>query len=125
MQNYVDNIFLAHELVNLAKQQAVSSNDIIPRADLPVLTPNMFPYCQRRFGQDRLNAYVQYTKQAKRVKEDLHVRARQLNIKYRIAAGMLASASLGYGESSELNNIIYAELVKRNHLNFTLVHIQK
>lgn len=125
MKNLSENIFLGHTLLQHIKQQAISSNDLIPRADLPVIAPDMIQECISRFGKQKITQYLDYTKKAKIVRSTIMEKADALlHVKYRLAAGMLAIARMGYGEASELVNVAYVELIKRQLWNFTVVQIQ-
>ena len=124
MNSHIENIFLGHELLQLIKQQTICSNDIILKAEMPVLSQDLMADAIQRFGQKKIAQYLCYTKKLTSVRSAFRTKTTGLDIKFNLAAGMLATARLGYGETSELVNVAYVELIKRNLKNFTIIHIQ-
>lgn len=124
MHTYSENIFLGNQLLNLAKQTTISSNDIIPKALMPMLSRDLMFPLMMKFGQLKIEQYIHYIYHCQSIRNILLKKAQSLSIPHKMTAGLLAVAHLGSGEASELTHVVYANLIQRGAWNFTMVNIQ-
>jgi len=123
MHAYQENLRLAQEICQVVKQQVVCSNDIIPRTQLPWLTPAMVPSAINRFELHKVRAYLHYTQYTNEVRNLVVAESREKGISCEISSSAIAIAKLGVGESQELVTFALSKLIALGRRDIAFVAI--
>lgn len=122
MPSQSENLSLGRELVNKIAATSICSNDIIDRAEMPVVLPSEFESYRRIFGRARFQLFLDYTRDVTSIRQTINILCK----KHRMAplfTQTLAIAKLGYGECQERASRITADILKRDRTDIVTVLI--
>ena len=123
MQSFHDNLQIAQEINEQVKGLTVCSNDIIPRNQLPWLTPAMIPSVKRQFGNNKIDTYMRHTEYMTEVRNLLTSESQSKGMPCATSSTAIAIARLGAGECQELSTLALMKLITRGRRDVAFVAI--
>ncbi len=105
---YLENLAIAQQICERIKQSTVCSNDIIPRVDLPYLTYATMRSIKAKFGDARVDAYMEHTHVVNQVRQVLIHAATRLEMHAPTSSAAIAITKLGVGECQELATVAFS-----------------
>ena len=124
MKPYEKNLELARTICKEIKLEAVCSNDIIPRNEMPVITEAMIPDVKRRFGSDKVDAYIRHMYYLDSARKITALASESLRMIGPIPSAAIAVARLGVGECGELSTLAFIKLIELGRQDVAIVAVE-
>ena len=124
MKPYEKNLELARTICEEIKLEAVCSNDIIPRNEMPVITEAMIPDVKRRFGSDKVDAYIRHIYYLDSARRITALASESLRMIGPTSSAAIAVARLGVGECGELSTLAFIKLIELGRQDVAMVAVE-